>query len=77
MVRFSDNFNPDPVSTFEIQEQEMIMLHMCVSFVVIAKVGMAEPDDKQNMIEAMEPYVRLREKLKEKLLNAGIKVEDV
>ena len=77
MVSFNDNYKPKPVSTFEIREEEMRMLHMCVSFVIIAKVGMAEPDDRENVIEAMEPYVELREKLKSKLNEAGVQIEDL
>jgi len=77
MVRFNEEYKPKPASTFAIQEQEMRMLHMCVSFVIIAKVGMAEPGDRDNVIEAMEPYVELREKLKLKLNEAGLDIEDL
>lgn len=75
MVAFNKGYEP-PISEFKITTNEMDLLYKALTFTLVTQIGFAETDDRDNMVEAMEPYLELREKIKVQLQNAGVKISE-
>lgn len=75
MVAFNQGFEP-PISEFNISSSEMLVLYKSLSFTLITQLSFAEADDRENMIEAMHPYLELREKIKSELIKTGTELNE-